>query len=50
MLWTIFVVLFALWLMGIATASTFGGLIHILLILAIITIVIQVVQGRRIVS
>jgi uncharacterized protein DUF5670 len=50
MLSTIFVVLFVLWLLGIATASTFGGLIHILLILAVVTILIRVVQGRRIVS
>jgi hypothetical protein len=50
MLWTIFFVLLVLWLLGIATASTFGGFIHILLVLAVVTVLIRVMQGRRIVS
>ncbi len=50
MLWTIFVVLLVLWLLGLVTSYTMGGFIHILLILAIITIVIQVMRGRRTIS
>jgi hypothetical protein len=50
MLWTIFFVLLVLWLLGVATASTFGGFIHILLVLAVVTVLIRVMQGRRIVS
>jgi hypothetical protein len=46
MLWTIFVILFVLWLLGIATSYTLGGFIHILLILAIATVLIRVIQGR----
>jgi asparagine N-glycosylation enzyme membrane subunit Stt3 len=49
-LWTIFVVLLLLWLLGIATSYTLGGLIHILLVLAVVTVLIRVIQGRRIVS
>jgi hypothetical protein len=49
-LWTIFVVLLFLWLLGIATSYTLGGLIHILLVLAVVTVLIRVIQGRRIVS
>ena len=47
MLWTIAVILFVLWALGLATAYTMGGLIHILLVLAIVVILINVVQGRR---
>jgi hypothetical protein len=47
MLWTIFVVLLVLWLLGIVTSYTMGGFIHILLVLAIVTVLIQVIQGRR---
>jgi len=50
MLWTIFVVLLVLWLLGVATAYTLGGFIHILLVLAVVTVLIRVIQGRRIVS
>lgn len=50
MLWTIFVVLLVLWLLGIATSSTFGGFIHILLVLALVTLLFRVIQGRRIAS
>jgi hypothetical protein len=50
MLWTIFVVLLVLWLLGIATSYTLGGFIHILLVLAVVTVLIRVIQGRRIVS
>jgi hypothetical protein len=50
MLWTIFVVLLVLWLLGLATSYTFGGFIHILLILAVVTVLIRLIQGRRIAS
>jgi len=46
MLWTIFVVLMILWLLGMATSYTLGGFIHILLILAIASVLIRVIQGR----
>jgi hypothetical protein len=46
MLWTIFVVLMVLWLLGMATSYTLGGFIHILLILAIASVLIRVIQGR----
>lgn len=47
MLWTIVVVLLALWLLGQVTAFTAGGLIHILLVIAIIVVIIRVIQGRK---
>ncbi len=47
MLWTIFVVLLALWLLGLVTSYTLGGFVHILLVLAVIVLVIQLFQGRR---
>jgi len=50
MLWTIFVVLLVLWLLGLATSYTFGGFIHILLVLAVVTVLIRLIQGRRIAS
>jgi hypothetical protein len=50
MLWTIFAILLILWVLGLATSYTLGGFIHILLVLAIVTVLIRVIQGRRIVS
>jgi hypothetical protein len=47
MLWTIAVILLVLWLLGIVSAYTLGGFIHILLVVAIIVVLIQVIQGRR---
>lgn len=47
MLWTLFVILLVLWILGLVTSYTFGGFIHILLVLAIIVLVINLVQGRR---
>lgn len=47
MLWTITVVLLILWLLGYASAYTFGGLIHILLVVAVVTVAVQLIQGRR---
>jgi len=47
MLWTIAVVLAVLWLLGLVSSYTLGGFIHILLVLAIIMVLINVIQGRR---
>jgi hypothetical protein len=47
MLWTIAVILVVLWVLGLASAYTMGGFIHILLVLAVIAIIVQVIQGRR---
>lgn len=47
MLWTIFVILLVLWLLGLISGYTMGGVIHILLVIAIVVVVIQVIQGRR---
>jgi uncharacterized protein DUF5670 len=46
MLWTIAVILFVMWALGLATAYTMSGFIHILLVLAIIVVLIRVIQGR----
>ena len=48
MLWTIAVILVALWLFGLVTSFTLGGLIHMLIVLAVILVVIQLVRGRSI--
>ena len=48
MLWTIFVVLCCLWLLGIVSSYTMGGFIHILLVVAIAMVLIQIISGRRI--
>lgn len=47
MLWTIFVVLLVLWLLGLVTSYTLGGFIYLLLVAAIIVLIIQLVTGRR---
>jgi hypothetical protein len=47
-LWTIFTVLLVLWLLGLVTSYTLGGFIHILLVLAVVTLLIRVIQGRKI--
>jgi hypothetical protein len=47
MLWTIFVILAALWLLGMVSSYTMGGLIHLLLVLAVIVLVFNLLQGRR---
>lgn len=49
MLWTIFVILLVLWLLGLVTSYTLGGFIHILLILAVVALVFQLISGRRVV-
>jgi Family of unknown function (DUF5670) len=47
MLWTIFVVLLILWLLGLVSGYTMGGFIHILLVVALVTVLIRVIQGRK---
>jgi len=47
MLWTIFVILLVLWLLGLVTSYTLGGFIHILLVIAIAVVLIQLITGRR---
>jgi uncharacterized protein DUF5670 len=47
MLWTIFVILLVLWLLGIVSSYTLGGFIHILLVVAIVVLLIQLITGRR---
>jgi hypothetical protein len=49
MLWTIFVILLILWLLGMVSAYTLGGFIHILLVLAVVALVYQLLTGRRVV-
>ena len=49
-LWTIAMLLAVLWLLGLVTSNTMGGLIHLLLLLAILVVVFQVHQGRRLTS
>jgi len=46
MLWTIFVILLVLWLFGLVSAYTLGGFIHLLLLIAVVVLVIQLMQGR----
>lgn len=47
MLWTIFVILLILWLLGVVSSYTLGGYIHILLVIALVVVVIRVIQGRN---
>jgi hypothetical protein len=47
MRWTIFVILLVLWLLGFVTAYTFGGFIHVLLLIAVVVLVFQLLAGRR---
>ena len=47
MLWTLVVILFVLWALGLATSYTMGGLVHVLLVLALVIFVINLMQGRR---
>jgi len=46
MLWTIIIVLVVLWLVGLGTSYTMGGLIHILLVIALIAVIVRIVRGR----
>jgi hypothetical protein len=47
MLWTVFVILLVLWLLGLVSSYTLGGFIHILLVLALVVLVINLLSGRR---
>jgi uncharacterized membrane protein YtjA (UPF0391 family) len=47
MLWTIFVILLIMWAMGLVTSYTMGGFVHILLVVALVVLVVNLVQGRR---
>jgi Family of unknown function (DUF5670) len=47
MLWTIFVILLVLWLLGVVSSYTLGGFIHILLVLAVVALIFQLLTGRR---
>jgi hypothetical protein len=49
MLWTIFIVLLVLWLVGLVSSYTMGGFIHILLVVAIIILIIRLVTGRKVI-
>ena len=48
MLWTFFVILLVMWALGLVTSYTMGGFIHILLVIALVMLVLNLVQGRRI--
>jgi hypothetical protein len=47
MLWTIFVILLILWLLGLVSSYTLGGFIHLLLVIAVVVLIIQLISGRR---
>lgn len=47
MLWTIFVILLVLWLIGMVSSYTMGGFIHLLLVLAVVALIVQLITGRR---
>lgn len=48
MLWTIFVILLIMWALGLDTSYTLGGFVHILLVMALVVLVINLIQGRRV--
>ncbi len=48
MLYTLAVVLLALWVLGLVSSTTMGGLIHVLLVIAIVMVLLQVISGRRV--
>ena len=48
MLWILFVILLVLWLLGLVTSYTFGGFVHLLLVLALVVLAIRLFQARRI--
>ena len=49
MLWTIFAILLVLWLLGLMSGYAFGGLVHLLLVIAVVVLVYQFLSGRRVV-
>jgi hypothetical protein len=48
MLWTIFVILLIMWALGLVTSYTMGGFVHVLLVIALVVLVVNLIQGRRI--
>jgi hypothetical protein len=48
MLWTIFLILAVMWVLGMVSSYTMGGFIHVLLVLAVIVVVVNLLQGRRV--
>jgi hypothetical protein len=48
MLWTVAVILLVLWALGLVTSYTMGGFIHLLLVVAIVVVLINVIQGRKV--
>ena len=48
MLWTLVIILLVLWAVGLVTSTTMGGLIHLLLVVAVIVLLVRVIQGRRV--
>ena len=50
MLMTILIILLALWLLGVVTANTMGGLVHVLLVIAVVIIVVRLLSGRRVLN
>ncbi len=48
MLWTIFIILLVLWALGLVTSYTAGGLIHVLLVIAVVVMLVQLISGRRV--
>ena len=50
MIWTIAVVLLVLWALGLVTSYTLGGLIHLLLVAAVVLVLVRVIQGRKILT
>ncbi|MBI5386959.1 MAG: lmo0937 family membrane protein [Verrucomicrobia bacterium] len=48
MLWTLAVIMLVLWLLGLVSSYTMGGLIHVLLVIAIVMVLVRLIQGRRV--
>jgi hypothetical protein len=48
MLWTLAVLLLVLWMLGLVTSYTMGGLLHILVVVALVVVLLRIIQGRRI--
>ena len=49
MLWTVVAILLVLWLLGMVSSYTLGGLLHILLVVAVVVVIVRLLQGRRVV-
>ena len=48
MLWTIFVILLILWVLGLVSGYTLGGFIHVLLVIAVVVVLLRIIQGRKV--